>query len=345
MNLANDAYCIGRGVAAIRGRDGVATTPFLERILSGFAVEILEEAKGNGSTFPSVTGDRLRKKAFLLPPMLEQLRIAEVLSTLDETIEQTGVLIAKYQQIKTGLMNDLFTRGVTPDGRLRPNRLHAPHLYKESPLGWIPMEWRSCLLQDCIGASRPIVYGILMPGLSVAGGVPVVKVKDIVDGEIQTGDLLLTSPSIDAEYQRSRLRAGDILLTIRGTVGRIASVPGVLDGANITQDTARIGIVSGEPEFFRYYLESAGVRAYLAVNTLGVAVQGINLRDVRLIPVPLPPPDEQRAIVARLTAITDAISTESQSVRKFRHQKLGLMHDLLTGRVRVSVTDSEGVPA
>ncbi len=73
------------------------------------------------------------------PP--QQRRIAEILSTLDETIEQTEALIAKYQQIKAGLMHDLFTRGVTPDGKLRPTRAEAPQLYKESPLGWIPKEW------------------------------------------------------------------------------------------------------------------------------------------------------------------------------------------------------------
>ena len=71
----------------------------------------------------------------------QQRRIAEILSTVDEAIEQTEALIAKYQQIKAGLMHDLFTRGVTPDGHLRPTRTQAPHLYKESPLGWIPKEW------------------------------------------------------------------------------------------------------------------------------------------------------------------------------------------------------------
>ena len=126
MNVANDTYCIGRGVAAIRGRLGVATTPFLERVLSGFATEILEEAIGNGSTFPSVTGDRLRAKEFLLPSMTEQIRIVEILSALDDTIEQTAALIAKHQRINAGLMQDLFTRGITPDGHLRPTHSSGP---------------------------------------------------------------------------------------------------------------------------------------------------------------------------------------------------------------------------
>ena len=72
-----------------------------------------------------------------------QNRIAEILTTIDEAIDQTEALIAKTQAIKAGLMNDLFTRGVTPDGKLRPSREEAPKLYKESPLGWIPKEWQT----------------------------------------------------------------------------------------------------------------------------------------------------------------------------------------------------------
>jgi type I restriction enzyme, S subunit len=56
--------------------------------------------------------------------------------------------MAKHQQIKAGLMHDLFTRGVTPDGHVRPTRFEAPHLYKETPFGWIPKEWETSPLGD-----------------------------------------------------------------------------------------------------------------------------------------------------------------------------------------------------
>ncbi len=69
---------------------------------------------------------------------------------MDRTIEQTESLIAKQQRIKTGLMQDFVTRGVTPDGRLRPTRAEAPHLYKESPLGWIPKEWERTTVGSCL---------------------------------------------------------------------------------------------------------------------------------------------------------------------------------------------------
>ena len=73
---------------------------------------------------------------------VQQQKIATILSTTDTAIEKTEALIEKYQQIKAGLMHDLFTRGVLPNGQLRPSREEAPELYYETEIGWIPKEWR-----------------------------------------------------------------------------------------------------------------------------------------------------------------------------------------------------------
>ena len=68
----------------------------------------------------------------------EQTKIAEILSTVDQAIEQTEALIAKQQRIRTGLMQDLLTRGIDEDGNLRSEETHE---FKDSPLGRIPVEW------------------------------------------------------------------------------------------------------------------------------------------------------------------------------------------------------------
>ena len=71
-----------------------------------------------------------------------------LLTTIDTAIEKTESLIEKYRKIKTGLMNDLFTRGIGPDGKLRPLRSQAPELYKKTELGWIPREWEVVTVGD-----------------------------------------------------------------------------------------------------------------------------------------------------------------------------------------------------
>lgn len=112
-----------------------------------------------------------------------QCKIAQILSTIDQAIEKTESLIHKYQQIKAGLMHDLFTRGLTADGKLRPHREQAPELYQETPIGWIPKEWEWKRCKDicdriCVGiVIRPADY-------YVSEGVPAFRSANIREAGI-----------------------------------------------------------------------------------------------------------------------------------------------------------------
>src|SRR5262249_11288823 len=125
-----------------------------------FRPEITRYEKGSAQ--PGLNLSDVERLTIKYPPLPQQCRISEILSTVDETIEQTEALIAKYQQIKAGLMQDLFTRGVTFHGKLRPTRFEAPQLYKESLLGWIPKEWEvGCLSEylEPVNGIRPGPFG------------------------------------------------------------------------------------------------------------------------------------------------------------------------------------------
>lgn len=149
-------------------------------------------------------------------------------------------------------------------------------------------------LDDLVVDDRPITYGILKPGTGVDGGIPVVKVKDMQNGIIDESDLLRTSAEIDQQYRRSKLLAGDLLISIRGSVGRLAEVPASLENANITQDTARLTI---KPQYNRVYirgvLESYPMQMDMEKNIRGVAVKGINIGYLRQLPIPVCPRVQQ----------------------------------------------------
>lgn len=307
-----------------------------------------------GSNYPAINSSDVRRLQIPAWKPETQRRIATILSTLDEVIAAAEKLVEKHQQIKAGLMHDLFTRGLwtrpelargdhhglpcestAQQGQLRPKPEEAPGLYQDSPIGLIPKAWKVVRLDRCVPESRPIVYGILMPGTGHEGGIPVIKVKDIRDERVDLSDILLTSPEIDQQYARAKTKAGDVLFTIRGSVGRVALVPDELDGANITQDTARISASGVDSSFLLGFLLSQSASKYATVHTLGVAVQGINLGELRAMPVVQPSPDEQKKIGIQLVAITTKIDTEKEHLAKLRQQKQGLMQDLLTGRVSV----------
>lgn len=159
------------------------------------------------------------------------------------------------------------------------------------------------------------------------GGVPVIKVKDFPSGEIDERELLRTNPRIAQEYRRSSLRADDILVSIRGTIGRIAVVQPQLAGANITQDTARLSFSrSVSVGFARAVLESASMQRRLYSNIPPPApagmpaakarprptIQGLNIGQLRQVLMPIPPMKMQERFAEAAAAARDAMKSAAE---------------------------------
>jgi len=184
----------------------------------------------------------------------------------------------------------------------------------------LPESWAITTLEEVTSPKRIIQYGILKPGPHIEGGVPYVKVMNIKGGRILLDRIRCTTPEIAHQYRRASIVAGDILLTIRGTVGRLAIVPEQLNGGNITQDTVRIAVLDCvERDYVFWFLHSPLVQEYFSVNQKGVAVRGINVGDVRPIEMPFPPREEQCEIVKRLQTSfnwIDRLACETASARK-----------------------------
>jgi type I restriction enzyme S subunit len=177
----------------------------------------------------------------------------------------------------------------------------------------LPATWRLVTLEELVGDAAPIVYGIIQAGPEVAGGVPYIRPTELVDDQIDLGNLRRTSIAIAQRYERSVLRAGDIVLAIVGTIGKLAIVPPELEGANITQSSARVRPPPGMPsEFLAAALKSPQLREQFKAMEFGVAVRRLNLSHVRDLKIPLPPYNEQRRIVAKL----EALQTRSRRARE-----------------------------
>jgi type I restriction enzyme S subunit len=164
----------------------------------------------------------------------------------------------------------------------------------------------------------PITYGILQPGPSVEKGVLYVRPTEIKDGVIDINALRRTTPEIAGRYAKSRLCTGDLLITIVGTIGNIATVPPELDGANITQSSARIRpnaevVCSGY--LFHYLRSTAAIRQY-DDNRLGATVPRLNLHHVRDLQIPLPPLPVQKRIAAILDAADALRAKRRESIEQ-----------------------------
>lgn len=289
-----------------------------------------------------VVDDRLRlyyhdlvRIPFRVPrSRVEQKRIASVLLAADEAIEQTESQIEKYQRIKAGLMRDLFTRGVTPDGHLRPSRVHAPHLYKCAGSIWIPDGWQASSLRECAEFSSGGTPN-RQKGEWWVGEVPWLTPKDM-----KTFELNDTSEHIshEAAMVASRIaKSGSVFIVVRGMIlaHSFPVVLGLRDFA-FNQDIKALrpqGSLSGK--FLAYWL-TAHQGEFLKLTTEAThGTKRLELKHLQHMPIGLPSRKEQAAMVERLDSVFSAVAEGMKQAEKLRSLRVGLMNELLTGRVRV----------
>lgn len=281
------------------------------------------------------------------PPHEYRASIARVLSTLDLVIEQTEALIAKYQQIKAGLMHDLFTRGVTPDGRLRPPRQEKPELYMNSPLGFIPREWKveplGDLLAQCGGYLQTGPFGSQLHAHEYqTEGVPVVMPQDINDGVIEPAQLARISEARATDLARHSMRLGDVVIARRGDLSRAAAISSEEESwiCGTGCFLLRLGTSPLRATYAALAYRHNFIQRQIAGMAVGTTMPSLNNTVMGRLLFPFCSPDEQIRITDRIGSIQSAVRLLTSHRRALGAIKQGLMHDLLTGEVRVTVKEA-----
>lgn len=282
-----------------------------------------------------------------------QQKIAAILTSIDDTIERTEALIAKYRQIKAGVMQDLFTRGVLPNGQLRPPREQAPNLYRETAIGWIPKEWEVVLMaslaDDRAGSTTIGPFGSdLLATDYRSEGVPVVFVRDIKESGFQWNSEIYVSERKAQQLNAHIVRPGDVLATKMGLPPCISCVyPNWMPNGIITADMIRLtpDRKKVDSEWLASAINQDRVIRQVAAITAGVTRPKVTLSDFRTIKIAKPEIDEQKRIGHKLSLLQTKIDIEFARVAKLQSQKFGLMQDLLTGKVPVKTEEPEPVEA
>lgn len=145
------------------------------------------------------------------------------------------------------------------------------------------MEWKE--LQTLV--KRKIGYGIVQPGPSVPKGVPIIKVNNIISGLYDTKHLDKTTVENDAKYQRTKLKGGELIITVVGTCGKTAIVPIHFAGCNLVRATCLIDIEDETIcKWIKYYIDSPHGQAYINRN-LNTTVQAtLNVKSLNEMPIP-----------------------------------------------------------
>ena len=176
-----------------------------------------------------------------------------------------------------------------------------------------PNTWISVKIEEIVQPDHPVCYGVLKPGEWEADGIPLVRVTDIRSNTYDKSKMARISSALDREFARSRIKPGDVLISVQGTVGRVAVVPAGIEHTNISRTVARIRPIAAVPsEWIQKALLAPQLQEIIHDNTGGTTRDSLNIGDLRQIELPLPPLAEQKRIVAKLDAL-NAKSTRART--------------------------------
>ena len=268
----------------------------------------------------------------------EQTKIAEILSTVDRAIEQTEALIAKQQRLKTGLMQDLLTRGIDAHGNLRSESTHP---FKDSPLGRSPVEWTVKRLGNLLESINQGWSPDCDSDPAAQGEWGVLKTTSVVWEGYQDfenkGLPQRLSPRPHLEIQ-----PGDLLMTRAGPNSRVGVISFVYETRSklmLSDKLYRlVPTQEADGRFLCYALSSAGSQRHLSNLKTGMAESQTNISQdiVKSLLTVCPPSTEQSLIADRLDYSAGESRQSTLVFTKLRALKTALMQDLLAGRKRVT---------
>jgi type I restriction enzyme S subunit len=206
--------------------------------------------------------------------------------------------------------------------------------YKQTEAGVVPEDWHVEAVVDLVDPAFPICYGVVQVGQHTEGGVPIVAIKFVK--EIANAPLHRTAIALEKPYARSRLRGGDVLISIKGTIGRVGIVPDGFQG-NISRELARLRISENAcSEYVAHQLEAGVTQERIMRSVVGTTRLEFSIATLRQFQLPIPPTkDEQRAI-AKMLSDTDALlDALDRLVAKKRDLQQATIQQLLTGRTRL----------
>jgi type I restriction enzyme S subunit len=325
MGIAGIDLYTNEAIAAFVPKSEDVNSKWLYHFLPGLVTSVTAEQAIKGQT---LNKKKLNGLTIYLPSPNEQRRIAEILDTIDEAIQKTEALTSKLKSMKQGLLHDLLTCGLDKNGELRDPKAH-PEQFKDSPLGRIPKEWKPVRLLDLVSIpngqvdpkEKPYCHWTLIAPDHIESGT----------GRLLSLETAIEQGAISGKYA---FKPGDVLYSkIRPYLRKavLADRQGLcsadmypLQPSPSLESRFLLGVILGE--HFSRFATSVSERS---------GFPKINRKELGEYWLALPTMDEQLHIASVIETHDVRIRTEEQYRDKLKLQKKGLMHDLLTGKVRV----------
>lgn len=317
--------------------DRTACEPrFFLRWVQGLNDQLLLAWAKQGATVESIEQSYLANTEIPLPPVPEQ---QQILSFLDRETAKIDALIAEQERLmellkekRQAVISHAVTKGLNPDAPMKDSGVEW--------LGEVPAHWEVLPIQRLIRKGTSITYGIVQAGPDIEGGIPYIRTSDMSADELPETGYMRTSTEIDASYTRSKVRRDDLVVAIRASVGKGLLVPQHLEGANLTQGTAR---VSPSERLTSQFLLRAFNSDYCQTSIKRVAKGStfleITLDALRRLPIALPPINEQNKITSvlerNLSEYSQLSDDAERGIKLLQERRIALVSAAVTGQIDV----------
>jgi type I restriction enzyme S subunit len=263
---------------------------FLPFLMQTQAFNAFSIKNSKGSVNPYINFSDLENFEFALPSIDEQRRICVALHSIEDLIDTYRALELSATHLVRSSVDDLLLS--VDDAPKKP-------------------------LRDLCDKGRPLCYGVVQPGDDSQDGVPLLRVCDLEESEPSVHNLKRITPAIDGQYKRSRVRGGDLLVSIVGTIGRVFLVPDKFADFNIARAIAR---VSPRPEvdgkYLYYLLSTTQYQRRLTNESVETARKTLNLDELGKLLLPVPPVEQQRQLVCAVDERAMGLSTARERLRQ-----------------------------
>lgn len=285
------------------------------------------ELNASGTTRTRIARGVLANIEILEPPLQEQQKIATILSSVDNVIEKTRTQIDKLKNLKTGMMQELLTKGIG----------HTE--FKDSPVGRIPKSWQVCLLEDVAKIQTGVAKNSKLAGDMIE--VPYLRVANVQDGYLDLKEVK-TLQLEQSRLERFMLQDEDVLVNEggdfdklgRGFIWRNQISPCVHQNHVFVVRTNQNKLL---PMFFNYLSGSQhGKQYYLGCAKQTTNLASLNSSQLRKFPVVLPLIEEQKKICEIIGSIDTNLEEIERNYALLEFKKKALMQDLLLGWVTTS---------
>lgn len=303
-------------------------------VLKSSIVDSQFKKMSNGGVLKFVALGNIRNLIFPLPPLAEQQKIAEILSTVDDKIEVINQQITETQELKKGLMQRLLTKGIG----------HTE--FKDSPLGKIPKCWEVIQIQELLDKGRITSHldgnhGGLYPNADefINEGVPYIGANSFLNSKVDFSKCKHLSMERSLKFRKGVAKNGDVLFAHNATVGPVAFLETALDFVilSTTATYYRLDNKTIDAKYWLFFLSSPTFKNQYE-KVMGQSTRNqVPITMQRSFYSVLPPFKEQKEISEILNIADEKLEILLEKKTRYQELKQGLMQQLLTGKIRVKV--------